>query len=175
MSTRKKIADRLVWAVETLAIDPTDHVLEIGCGHGVAVSLVCERLAGGKITAIDRSEVMISMARRRNSQHVVSGKAAFQTGALAEADFGQERFNKIFAIHVNLFWQQPARELGLIKKLLKPGGAIYLFYQPLVASKTQELVDKLTQNLQDNGFSIDEVLFKDLKSGPALGIIAKAS
>ena len=171
----QKIAERLVWAVETLAVDPTDHLLEIGCGHGVAVSLICDRLTGGKITAIDRSEVMVTMARSRNRRHVVSGKAVIQTVALAEADFGNEQFNKIFAINVSLFWQQPARELGLIKRLLTPEGAVYLFHQPPLASKTQEVADKLTKILQDHSFSINEVLLKDLKAVPAVCLIAEAS
>jgi cyclopropane fatty-acyl-phospholipid synthase-like methyltransferase len=50
-----KAAERLVWAVEMLAVQPDDHLLGIGCGHGVAVSLVCEQLDTGTITAIDRS------------------------------------------------------------------------------------------------------------------------
>ena len=67
-----KASERFVWAVDTLEVRPADRLLEIGCGHGVAVSLVCERLTTGTITAIDRSPKMIEMATRRNREHPIA-------------------------------------------------------------------------------------------------------
>src|SRR5215217_3136452 len=85
-----KPSERFVWAVDALALDPADRVLEVGCGHGVAVSLVCERLTGGRITAIDRSEGMIEMGARRNREHIAGGRAVLKTASLEEADFDDE-------------------------------------------------------------------------------------
>lgn len=79
-----------------LAVEPTDQLLEIGCGPGVAVSLVCEKLYDGNITAIDRSAKMIETARKRNADHVASGVASFQTASLEDAELGEVRFDKIF-------------------------------------------------------------------------------
>src|SRR5215203_4347097 len=73
-----KPSERFVWAVDALALDPADRVLEVGCGHGVAVSLVCERLKSGRITAIDRSKKMIEIAARRDRERVAAGRAVLK-------------------------------------------------------------------------------------------------
>jgi SAM-dependent methyltransferase len=123
-----KPSERFLRAVDTLALDPADRVLEVGCGHGVAVSLVCERLTSGRITAIDRSKKMIEMAARRNREHVAGGRAVLKTAALEKADFGDERFDKVFAFNVAPFWHQPKEALGIVRRHLAPAGAVYLFW-----------------------------------------------
>jgi SAM-dependent methyltransferase len=97
---RGKASERFVWAVDTLEVQPADRLLEVGCGHGVAVSLVCERLTTGTITAIDRSPKMIEMATRRNREHVDAGRAVLEAISLEDADLGDRRFDKIFAFNV---------------------------------------------------------------------------
>ena len=123
-----KASERFVWAVDTLEVRPTDRLLEVGCGHGVAVSLVCERLTTGTITAIDRSPKMIEMATRRNREHVDAGRAVLEAVALEDADLGDRRFEKVFAFNVAPFWQQPEAALGAVREHLARDGAVYLFW-----------------------------------------------
>jgi trans-aconitate methyltransferase len=171
----ERIAERFRWAVETLALDPADQVLEIGCGTGAAVSLICERLTSGRITAIDRSAAMVEQARNRNRAHIVSGKAVIETVALEVADFGPERFDKIFAFNVSLFWNLGSRELSRLRLLLQPHGAVCLFHQPPMREKTLQGIDVLNQLLPEHGFAITEVLVKEMRPAPAVCVRARRS
>src|SRR5919201_650208 len=90
-----KGAEGVFLGVDTLEVGPADRLLEVGCGHGVAVSLVCERLTTGTITAIDRSPKMIEMATRRNREHVDAGRAVLEAVALEDADLGNELADRL--------------------------------------------------------------------------------
>ena len=122
------VSDRLRAVVDRLDIAPGDQVLEIGCGHGAAASLVCERLEDGRLTAIDCSEKMIAAAARRNAAHVEAGRAEFLVASLEDLDLGARRFDKIFAIRVALFHREPARARALGEKWLAPGGTLLAVY-----------------------------------------------
>ena len=53
------MSERLRLIVEAMRVQPDDEILEIGCGHGVAATFICEKLRGGRLLAIDRSKKMI--------------------------------------------------------------------------------------------------------------------
>ncbi len=124
------MSERLRSIVEQLNIRPDDRVLEIGCGHGVAATLVCERLEGGHLTAIDRSEKMIEAATRRNAAHIEASKAEFLVSSLEDLDLGDRRFDKIFAVRVGLFHRDPEGARSIVERLLAPGGAAFVFFDP---------------------------------------------
>jgi ubiquinone/menaquinone biosynthesis C-methylase UbiE len=124
------MSDRLRAIVDALGIDPDDRVLEIGCGHGVAATFVCERLRGGRLTALDRSPKMIEAARRRNAEHVEAGRAEFLVAALEDMELGDRRFDKIFAVRVGLFHREPERARALAERWLAPGGTLTAVFDP---------------------------------------------
>jgi SAM-dependent methyltransferase len=124
----KVVPERIRWAVETLAVEPDDRLLDIGGGAGFAASLVCERLDRGRLFLIDRSATAIERTRRRNPQHLASGRLALETVDLADFDPGKAKFNKVFA--VNVFWRTPTTEgLACIRRALVDDGQFFLFYE----------------------------------------------
>jgi ubiquinone/menaquinone biosynthesis C-methylase UbiE len=124
------MTDRLRSIVDQLDVRPDDRVLEIGCGHGVAATFVCERLKGGHLTAVDRSPKMIEAASRRNAEYVEAGKAEFLVATLEDLDLGDRRFDKIFAVRVGLFHRDPDRARGLVQPWLASGGTVHPFFDP---------------------------------------------
>jgi ubiquinone/menaquinone biosynthesis C-methylase UbiE len=124
------MADRLRTIVDQLAIRPDERVLEVGCGHGVAATHVCEQLVDGRLTAIDRSAKMIEAAAARNSRYVAAGRAEFLVGSLEELDLGDRRFETIFAVRVGLFHREPEHAERLASRWLAPGGRICAFFDP---------------------------------------------
>ena len=122
------MSERLRAVVERLDIQPDDRVLEIGCGHGVAATLVCERLDRGRLTAIDRSPKMIGAAARRNAAYVAAGTAEFLVAELDSLDLGERRFDKVFAVRVRLFHRDSGRARELVEPWLAPGGSVQSFF-----------------------------------------------
>ena len=122
------MSERLRAVVDRLEIGPGHRVLEIGCGHGVAATMVCERLDGGRLTAVDRSAKMIEAAARRNAAHVEAGRAEFLVMKLEELELGERRFDTIFAVRVGLFHREPERARKLAGRWLAPGGRLQDFF-----------------------------------------------
>jgi ubiquinone/menaquinone biosynthesis C-methylase UbiE len=124
------VSDRLLAIVDALDIRPHDRVLEIGCGHGVAATLICDRLVEGHLTAIDRSAKMIEAAVRRNAAYVEAGNAHFIVATLEDLDLGDRRFDKVLAVRVGVFNRDPPRARGLAERWLAPGGMLTVVFDP---------------------------------------------
>jgi trans-aconitate methyltransferase len=172
MSSSPRVPERLQWTVELLGVRPAEHILEIGCGPGHAVALVCDRLTRGTITAIDRSATMVARARARNAACLAARRARIEHQTLTEAALGR-RFGKIFAVNVNAFWTAPAPSLTGLRRLLQPAGVAYLVYEPPTAARLREVQHRLHAQLEDHGFRVADVQVQRFRASLGLCIIGR--
>ncbi|ALN81775.1 class I SAM-dependent methyltransferase [Lysobacter antibioticus] len=164
--------DRILWAVERLDPAAADELLEIGCGNGAAVASICPRLDRGRITAIDRSPAAIAAATRRNAAHIASGKAVFLATELACFESSAHRFDKAFAVNVNVFWLRPTVELRVLARVLKPGGALCLVFQPPSESQLDSIATACAERLVAQGFVAIRTVRHRLENGAAVCVHA---
>ena len=170
-----EIPERYLWAVGLLDVRPGEHILEIGCGRGQMISLVCERLVSGRITAIDRSETMVEAARRSNEPYVVSGKAEILHQDLLDANLPPASFDKIFLFNINAFWMDPVAELAEVRRLLNHDGTFHLFHQPPPEHEIDEFVDRFKLNLTKNGFEVDSVAVETVLGSEMASLVSRPS
>jgi SAM-dependent methyltransferase len=107
------------WAVELLEIGPAEHVLEIGCGPGLALAAAA-RGPAARITGVDPSPVMVAQARRRNrraAERVTVLEAGAETLPLADASV-----DCAIAVNSLSHWRSRERGLAELARVLKPGG-----------------------------------------------------
>ncbi len=169
-------SERLRWAAGCLGVEPGDRLLELGCGHGVMVSLVCERLDGGRIVAVDRSPKMAEATVRRNRAHVDAGRAAVVTASLHEADLGEERFDKVFAVHFPpLLRGDPGRELAVVRRHLAPGGRLFVLLQPFTERDVDPALGRLRAVLARHGFAVERERVDPLPGAPGVCVEAAVS
>jgi ubiquinone/menaquinone biosynthesis C-methylase UbiE len=118
----KRNIPRTQWTVDKSNIAPRHTVLEIGFGPGYGLKMAAARTTEGTVYGLDFSPSMVKMAARRNRAIVASGKIRLVEGDLSPAPFGDNFFDRIFAVNVVYFWREPRRELSEIRRILKRGG-----------------------------------------------------
>ncbi|GAB2753082.1 hypothetical protein GCM10027020_01320 [Nocardioides salsibiostraticola] len=169
--TLQNIPARIRWAVDFMDVQPSDHVMEIGCGPGAGAELICDRLESGKLLAIDRSESGVDRTKRRCAEHVASGRLSVRQIDLATLRVPVKRLHKVFAFNVNLFWVRDcAEEIALLHERVLPGGAVHLFYEATRPEEVPDIIRKASASLTEGGFRVFVV---DSKNPAVVGIIGK--
>jgi trans-aconitate methyltransferase len=165
------IPARIRWAVDFMDVQPSDHILEIGCGPGAGAELICSRLETGKMMAIDRSESGVDRTKRRCAQYIEAGRLTVRQIDLATLRVPVKRLNKVFAFNVNLFWVRDcADEVALLHERVLPGGTVNLFYESTRPEQVPEMVRKASEALTGGGFRVYAV---DSKQPAVVGIIGR--
>ena len=170
MAHRSSNRRRNAWAVSLLDVQRDDRVLEIGFGPGVAIRELACLAADGYVYGLDHSEVMVRQAARRNAEGVRRGRVELRLGRVERLPAFDLPFDKILAVNVVQFCDQPVELLGELRRVLRSGGRIAIAFQPRGPGATDEAARRrgleLAAALGDAGFS--EVRVETLELEPAV-------
>ena len=116
---------------ETRIIEPSSHVLEVGCGEGGVLLAFIKKGCQGVGVDLDRARV--DMAKVNLEKEIQEGKAEFYSEDIYHYDF-EEKFKERFDLIVlkDVIEHIPNQEniMLQLKKYLKPNGAIYFGFPP---------------------------------------------
>jgi len=94
--------------------------IDIGCGNGAFTELLVERCAPAEIQGIDPSEGQLAFARTRPASRI----AQFQIGDALALPFADDRFDAAVMALVLVFVPDPAKGVGEMARVVRPGGAV---------------------------------------------------
>nr|CEL18258.1 Methyltransferase [Kibdelosporangium sp. MJ126-NF4] len=139
-----------------LDVQPTDRVIELGCGPGVAVAALAARATRGLVVGVDHSQVVIGQARRRNRAAVRAGRVCLVHTPVERLAISDGPFDAALAVNTVGMWPEPTARLRDIARLLRPGGRIAVVSQPrcpgATAATSAEAASKLADLVAEAGF-----------------------
>lgn len=140
---------RNVWAVSLLEVRPTDRVLEVGFGPGIAITEFARRATRGRVFGVDHSRTMVRQAARRNAAAVRAGRVRLTRASVERLPSFDGPLDAILAVNSAGFWPEPVDRLRELRHLLRPAGRIALVSQPRCPGATHDTTDRAAQELRD--------------------------
>jgi ubiquinone/menaquinone biosynthesis C-methylase UbiE len=106
MAHRASNVERNRWAVQQLDLAPTDHVLEVGFGPGIAVEALAHAVPHGLVHGIDASDVMLRRASKRNRRAIAAGRVELRCASAADIPT-YEPLDAVLSVNSAQFWPDP--------------------------------------------------------------------
>ncbi|GAB2848230.1 class I SAM-dependent methyltransferase [Actinoallomurus bryophytorum] len=140
---------RNLWAVSLLDVRPTDRVLEIGFGPGVAIAALAGRAKRGHVFGVDHSKAMVRHAARRNAAAIRARRVQLTHASVERLPSFGDPLDAILAVNSVGFWPDPVVRLRELRRLLRPAGRIALVSQPRCPGATRDTTVRAAQELRD--------------------------
>ena len=111
-----------------LALSPTAHILELGCGTGVVLRALAQRRDfSGRLVGVDQSPVLIAAARRLAAEEGVDQRMEFRVGDVHHLAVAESSFDAVIAHILVSHVADPLLVLKEAARVVRPGGSVAIF------------------------------------------------
>lgn len=147
-------------ALDALAPEPRDRILEIGYGPGVLVRLVAA--TGARVAGVDPSSEMLRQASRRNRAGIQAGAVDLRAGNAPGLPFGDGAFSKAVAVNVAHHLDDQPGAFRDVRRVLEPRGVFLVVVRRALPTPRRyrspglrpEGIDALARKLERAGFDV---------------------
>ena len=103
------------------------EAVDLGCGSGQLAIEMARKAPGLHVTGIDLSEKMIADARQSAQRVALEDRVDFRLGNVEEIPFPDQSLDLVLSTASLHHWTKPVKVLNEIDRVLKPGGAYFVF------------------------------------------------
>ena len=175
MAKRGSNIERSEWGISLLNIQPSDNVLEIGFGPGIALSKINKFVLEGKVYGIDHSELMVNKATKLNHNSIKNGNMKLFNKSIDELPNFDEKIDKVLDVNSFQFWREPVTALKNIKNKMNDKGVIAIVHQPRKPGATDKDAEKAGEKfkafVQEAGFANVKVEWKKMEPVSVICVI----
>ena len=116
-------------------IEPTDRVLDIGCGTGQTTRAAAKAAADGTAFGVDVSMPMVEVARKRTAEEGIPN-ASFEGGDAQIYAFAEDACDVVISRYGSMFFADAAAAYTNFGKAVRPRGRLaMLVWRPLVENE----------------------------------------
>ncbi|MHB8541606.1 MAG: class I SAM-dependent methyltransferase [Candidatus Acidiferrales bacterium] len=109
--------------LEMMKLEPSDTVLDVGCGGGWLVREIAARVPQGRVLGMDVADEMVNRARRGAAS---SRNVEFAVGSVDGILRQANSFDKVISVESSYYWPDPAAGIREIFRVLRPGGSAWI-------------------------------------------------
>jgi ubiquinone/menaquinone biosynthesis C-methylase UbiE len=116
---------RRALALEALAAEPGDRVLDVGCGPGFYVTDLLDVVGPeGAVTGVDLAPAMLDMTRRRAG---AAGNVRVVEGGATALPVDDGEFDRVLSVQVFEYLADVGPALAEVRRVLRPGGRVAIW------------------------------------------------
>lgn len=153
----------LIRRIRKEATGSVTSIVDIGCGGGIALKHFAALFPDARVTGVDHSPAMVSLALKATRSSVRSGRVTVLNNSVERMEIESNSADIVTVFDAINFWEDYERAFGEIKRILKPKGRVYIVNgYPKIGTKWYDFVKFKDEGayrnlLIFNGFRADMV------------------
>jgi SAM-dependent methyltransferase len=124
LTTRERTFKRAL--LDQAAIEPGQHVLDVGCGTGTLAIAAQRRQPGVQVSALDADPAVLAIAMRKARR--AGADITFELGRSSELPYADERFDRVLSslFFHHLSWGDKLLTARQMHRVLRPAGELHV-------------------------------------------------